>query len=104
MKIYFLAGSLCTLTLASCCTPWSGPAVVTTGAGVRICAKHRIALLTVQGFRIHTEPRECVDPDVDQVERVERCYPNAIPWNEWLESGQRGDRTTITYCPECERG
>jgi hypothetical protein len=92
------------VALAGCCTPWNGPAVITGPAGARLCAKHRIPLVTTRGFRIHMEPGMCVDPDTELLERVERCYPNPVPWYEWLEPGRGGDPTTITYCPRCERG
>ena len=91
--------------LTGCCTPWHGPAVVTTPTGSRICAKHRIPLVTVDGYQIHTEPNECIDPDSDKVEHVKLCYPNAIPWYESLTSfNGHGDPAKITYCPLCERG
>ena len=89
------------LVLAGCfCSAWHGPAVIATPSGVHLCAKHHIALLTVVGFRMHTEPNEHVDPVAEAI-KAQECYPNAIPWYESL-SGP-GDSCTITYCPICEQ-
>jgi hypothetical protein len=104
MKRSLTAISLSAFIFAGCCVPWHGPAIATTPMGTRMCAKHKTALITSRGFRIHTEPNQHVDPDIDKVQRVESCYPNAIPWYESLNSfNGHGDSTTITYCPLCER-
>src|SRR3954468_22312718 len=100
---------LSAVLLAGSCVSWHGPGIVTTPAGVRLCAKHKTALVTSRGYRLHTERNLHVDPDIDKVERVESCFPNAIPWYESLTpsntlSNIREDAAIITYCPPCERG
>ena len=108
MKLTLSTIAVSLFALVGCSSPQRGSYIVANGTDIGICSRHRASLLTVSGFRLRTAPHMYFDPDVELEERIERHYPNAIPWFAWL-SGQlgqevRGEPTLIRYCPICERG
>lgn len=87
--------------LVGCSASWHGPAIAITPTGTRLCAKHQVALITVQGYKHLFYPDLPPEHPYDASDKVEARCPNAIPLNERLSPP--GDPVPVTYCPVCER-
>ena len=79
--------------------PWRGAPTTVAASGQRLCAKHRIPLVTANGYMDYAS---CITPTTETA-AVRACSPNAIP----LEFSLRRTRyyrilSKVTYCPRCE--
>ena len=104
MHAVFLAA----LLLTACETTWREGASVTSASGQRLCAKHRIPLVTIRAYQAPSGPR---DPAV-LVHEASRPYynivgehcPNHIPEHVSLHPAWiLREPTAIAYCPVCEK-
>ena len=94
---------LAALFLVGCQTPWREGASVTSPSGQRLCAKHRVPLVTIRAYR--APPGYLVHEGSRPYYNVvgEHC-PNHIPEHVSLRPASiLRLPTTIAYCPVCEK-
>src|SRR5437764_320633 len=99
---------LLTLLLVGCQTSWREGASVTSPSGQRLCAKHRVPLITIRAYQAPSGPS---DPVV-LVHEAGRPYynivgqycPNHISEHVSLDPAWiLREPTAIAYCPLCEK-
>lgn len=95
------------LLLTACETTWPEGASITSPSGQRLCAKHRIPLVSIRAYEAVDRPGY-----VTLVHEASRPYyhiaeqycPNHIPEHVALHPAWILRKpTTITYCPLCEK-
>jgi hypothetical protein len=93
---------LIAILLSSCaCTPWPGQTVIRSHSGHKVCAKHRVRLVTVRGYEVSDGTL------VDQPQAwhdIAVCFPNHVP--EYQSLTRDLDfllAVRITYCRACEK-
>jgi hypothetical protein len=93
--------------LVGCRSTWPEGATVTSPSGQRLCAKHRIPLVTIRAYQAPTHGDR-----VDLVHEGGRPYyhivgehcPNHIPEHVALHPAWiLREPTTIAYCPLCQK-
>jgi hypothetical protein len=89
--------------LTACETTWREGASVAAPSGQRLCAKHRIPLVTLRAYE--APPNWLVHEGSRPYYGVAEQYcPNHIPEHVALRpSGLLHVPTTIAYCPLCEK-
>jgi hypothetical protein len=101
-----LSLSRSTLLLTGCETTWREGASVTSASGQRLCAKHRIPLVTIRAYQAPTHGEKVYlvhDADHPYYGVAEQYCPNHIPEHVALHPAWiLRDPTTIAYCPLCE--
>jgi hypothetical protein len=91
------------LCLTACRTTWREGATVLSASGKRLCAKHRVALVTIRVYE--APPGWLIHEGLRPYEGVvaEHC-PNSIPPSFALRPiGLLHVPTTFAYCPICEK-
>jgi|ERR1700730_579177 len=96
------------IAIAGCCSYLREHPVVISATGQKLCARHRIPLLTVHGYGVtdYAQGSErtltLIHTFGPQFER-EQCNPNYIPRNQSLKrSKDYPIPILVTYCPKCE--
>jgi hypothetical protein len=104
MRALFLTALLFT----ACETTWREGASVTAASGQRLCAKHRIPLVTIRAYQAPSGPNDPVVL-VHEASRpyygiVEQYCPNIIPEYVSLHPAWiLREATAIAYCPLCQK-
>jgi hypothetical protein len=95
------------LLLSACETTWQEGASITSSSGQRLCAKHRVPLLTIRVYEYLDKPGF-----VTLVHDASHPYggiaaeycPNIIPEHVVKHPlGRMRKPTTVAYCPLCEK-
>jgi hypothetical protein len=98
---------LSALLFFGCRTTWPEGATVTSASGQRLCAKHRIPLVTIRAYQAPTRGDKVYlvhDADHPYYHIVEQYCPNHIPEHVALHPASiLREPTTIAYCPLCEK-
>ena len=98
---------LTALLISGCQTTWHEGASVTSASGQRLCAKHRVPLITIRAYQAPTTGGQVWfvhDANRWYYNIVGIYYPNHIPEHVSLRPASIArEPTTISYCPLCER-
>jgi len=97
--------ALFALLLSGCCTPWRGAPTIVSSSGQRLCARHRIPLITVRGFVPPPKTYLVLEPKgLRKLCQLSECYPNGVrgPYRSLWPTSICVERAPITYCPLCE--
>jgi len=101
-----LITALVVAALLPCCTNCDYLAwhpVVTSATGQKLCARHRIPLITVHGYG-HRGEDVILYHWAGMNHTVDACNPNRIDPDCSLHPTKRNShRWTFSYCSECER-
>ncbi len=77
--------------------------VVANAAGEKLCARHRVPLITVRGYG-HIGEDVILYHFAGMNHTVDLCNPNRIDPNFSLHRTKRNStRVTFSYCPQCEQ-
>ena len=77
--------------------------VVTSPTGQKLCARHRVPLVTVRGYA-HRGEDVILYHWAGMNHTVDACNPNRIDPDCSLRPTKRNShRWTFSYCPDCER-
>ena len=86
---------------------WKQGAIVTSASGQKLCAKHRIPLVTIRAYEFLDRPgfvtlvHDAIHPYGGVAE--EYC-PNVIPESVVRHpSGRMRKPTLVSYCPQCQK-
>jgi len=99
---------LAALLLTGCQTTWPQHATIISPSGQRLCAKHRVPLVTVRAFRAPTHGNEVYlvhDAGRPNYGIAGQYFPNHYPEGVSPRPGWiLTEPTTIQYCTLCESG
>src|ERR1700730_11279524 len=101
-----MSATLVLLSVAGCmnCPKYITQPTITSSTGATLCARHRIPLITVNGWAESSEARAKIYDSVYMQLLVETCNPNSIPpWRSLHRSARYDVRAKVSYCPLCEK-
>jgi hypothetical protein len=98
---------LVALLITACETTWPEGASITSSSGQRLCAKHRIPLVTIRAYQAPTHGDKVYlvhDASRPYYGIAEQYCPNHIPEHVALRPAWiLREPATIAYCPLCEK-